>query len=161
MVEKAKYSILEKIGAIEIRQYPEMVLAVVDRNDDDSAFGLLFNYLSGENTVGDKIKMTAPVISKDIYMAFILPSTYNKNTAPTPINPRVKIKIQPKKSFAVLRFNGYTSDSKVEKMTQQLLNGLKKNKLEVKGFPFLMRYNSPFTPGFLRRNEIAVEVFFY
>jgi len=172
MVEKAKYNILKKIGAIEIRQYPEMVLAVVDGNDDDSAFGLLFNYISGENTVGNKIKMTAPVmsskkikmtapvISKDNYMAFILPSSYNKNTAPTPINPRVKIQIQPKKSFAVLRFNGYTSDSKVEKMTQLLLNGLKKNKLEVKGFPFLMRYNSPFTPSFLRRNEVAVEVFY-
>lgn len=171
MVEKVKYKVIENIGDIEIRQYPEMILAVVDSNDDDSAFGLLFNYISGENTVRDKIKMTAPVISskkiemtapvisRDNYMAFVLPSSYNKDIVPIPTDPMVKIQIQPKKSFAVLRFSGYTSMSKVEKMTKQLLSTLKKNKIEIKGIPFLMRYNSPFAPGFFRRNEVAVEVF--
>jgi len=138
MVEKVKYKVIENIGDIEIRQYPEMILAVVDSNDDDSAFGLLFNYISGENTVRDK---------------------YNKDTVPIPTNPMVKIQVQPKKSFAVLRFSGYTSMSKVEKMTKQLLSDLKKYEIEIKGVPFLMRYNSPFAPGFFRRNEVAVEVF--
>jgi len=115
MVEKVKYKVIENIGDIEIRQYPEMILAVVDSNDDDSAFGLLFNYISGENTVRDKIKMTAPVISskkiemtapvisRDNYMAFVLPSTYNKDTVPIPTNPIVKIQVQPKKSFLKLK----------------------------------------------------------
>ena len=169
MVEKAKYIVLEKTGDIEIRQYPEMILAVVD-GYDDSAFGLLFNYISGENTTKDKIsmttpvitskkiKMTAPVISRDNYMAFVLPSSYNKDTVPTPTNPLVKINVQSKRTIAAIKFSGYSSDAKVEKMTKLLLNGLKKYEIKVKGVPFLMRYNSPFAPGFLRTNEVAVEI---
>ncbi len=63
MVEKTQYSVIEKIEDIEIREYPEMILAVVKDIDEDNAFSLLFNYISGDNKVQDKIKMTAPVIS--------------------------------------------------------------------------------------------------
>ena len=171
MVEKAKYNVLEKIGDIEIRQYPEMILAVVEGNDDDNAFGLLFRYISGENNIKDKIKMTtpvitskkikmtAPVISNSSYMGFVLPSTYDKDTIPIPINQLVKINIQPKRQLAVLRFSGHTPDSKVEKIKKQLVDNLKKLNIKSKGVPFLMRYNSPFAPGFMRRNEVAIEVF--
>jgi len=105
-----------------------------------------------------KIKMTAPVISRDNYMAFVLPSSYNKDTVPTPTNPLVKINVQSKRTIAAIKFSGYSSDAKVEKMTKLLLNGLKKYEIKVKGVPFLMRYNSPFAPGFLRTNEVAVEI---
>jgi len=171
MVEKAQYSVIEKIEDIEIRKYPEMILAVVDDIDEDSAFGLLFNYISGDNKVQDKIKMTAPVISskkismtapvisRDNYMAFVLPSSYNKETTPMPRNPKVKVEFQPKKHVAVLRFSGHTSDSRVTKMTEKMFSKLKASNIKFKGAPFLMRYNSPFTPWFLRRNEVAVEVF--
>jgi len=172
MVQKAKYSIVKKIDDIEIRKYPEMILAVVEGSYDDSAFSMLFNYISGENTIENKIKMTAPVISSkkiemtapvlssNSFMAFVLPSSINKNSVPKPTNPKIKIQIQPKKIFAVLKFSGYTSDTKVEKMINLLINILKKYKIETKGFPFLMRYNSPFAPGFIRRNEVAVEVLY-
>lgn len=171
MVEKVQYTVLKKIGDIEIRQYPQLILAFVEEMDENSSFNLLFNYISGNNYTKDKIKMTAPVISstkiemtapvisKKNYMAFVLPSSYNKNTVPDPLNPNVKIEIQPKKQLAVLRFSGNTSEARVEKMTEYLLDSLKKSNIKVKGIPFLMRYNSPFTPGFIRRNEIAVEIF--
>lgn len=171
MVEKAHYIVTKKIKDIEIREYPEMLLAVVEGKNDDSAFGLLFDYISGNNKGEDKIEMTAPVISsrkismtapiisRDNYMAFILPSNYDKKNVPIPLNPIVKIEFQTKKHYAALRFSGYTSDVKVEKMIEKLLSDLKEFNVKVKGTPFLMRYNSPFTPGFLRRNEVAAEVF--
>ncbi|MDH7507613.1 MAG: heme-binding protein [Candidatus Thermoplasmatota archaeon] len=106
-----------------MRQYPELILAFAEEMDDDSSFNLLFNYISGNNYTKDKIKMTAPVISKKNYMAFVLPSSYNKNTVLNPLNPNVKIDIQPKKQFAVLRFSGNTSEARVEK------NGKTTNKL--------------------------------
>jgi effector-binding domain-containing protein len=171
MVEKVSYDVLKKLGDIEIRKYPEIILAVVKEHDDDAGFGLLFNYISGENTTQKKIKMTAPVISSEKiqmtapvisqknYMAFIVPSSYNKENVPKPTNPKVGIEIQPVKTVAVIRFSGYSSYNNVEKHKQKLLTQIKTNKLKTKGEPYLMRYNSPFAPGFIRRNEVAIEVF--
>jgi hypothetical protein len=48
----------------------------------------------------------------------------------------------------------------VKKNTHTLLSTLKNQNIQVKGEPILMRYNSPFTPGFLRRNEVAVEILY-
>ncbi len=109
MVEKISYDVLKKMDDLEIRKYPEILLAVVKEHDDDSAFGLLFNYISGENKIqkkikmtapvisSEKIQMTAPVISKKNYMAFVVPSSYNIENVPKPTNPKVSIEIQPKK----------------------------------------------------------------
>ena len=170
MVEKISYDVLKKIDDLEIRKYPEILLAVVKDHDDDSAFGLLFNYISGENKTQKKIKMTAPVISSEKiqmtapvisqknYMAFAVPSYYNMENVPKPTNPKVNIEIQPKKTVAVLRFSGYSTSNNIEKNTKKLLTQIKTNKLKTKGEPYLMRYNSPFAPGFIRRNEVAIEI---
>ena len=75
-----------------------------------------------------------------------------------PTNPSVKIDVQPEKTMAVLRFSGRTAETRVQKYIQELVTILKAYKIQMKGEPVLMRYNSPFTPGFLRRNEIGVEI---
>jgi hypothetical protein len=102
--------------------------------------------------------MTAPVITGKNYMAFAIPSSYNKNTVPIPTNPSVKIEVQPKRTMAVLRFGGRTPETRVQKYIQELITMLKAHKIPIKGEPVLMRYNSPFTPGFLRRNEVGIEI---
>ena len=172
MVEKVKYTVLKKINNIEIREYPSIILAFVENITDDGAFGLLFNYISGYNRRNEKIKMTAPVInsekiemtspviSKSDYMAFILPSSFDEKSVPIPIDSNVRIKVEPKRKLAVIRFSGYSTDSKIKKFENILLNELKKNNIKLKGDPLLMRYNSPFAPSFIRRNEIGVEVAF-
>ena len=45
MVEKVQYAVLKKITDVEIRRYPEMIFAVVEVYENDSGFGLLFNYI--------------------------------------------------------------------------------------------------------------------
>jgi hypothetical protein len=109
----------------------------------------------------EKIPMTAPVITKKNYMAFVLPSTYNIDTAPIPSNPEVNIKHQPEKILAVLRFSGKTLEKQVEKQIKKLIEILKNNKIQIIDDPMLMRYNSPFAPGFIRRNEVAFEIVNY
>ncbi len=170
MVQKVKYSILKRINNIEIRQYPKIILALVDGYNDDRAFGLLFNYISGNNKKQEKIKMTAPVInsekiemttpviSKNNYMAFIMPSKYDKNNIPKPLDENIKLKIQPSRKLAVIKFGGYTTEKKIIRFKKELLTSLKSNNIEIKGEPVLMRYNSPFAPPFIRRNEIGVEI---
>lgn len=170
MTQQIPYEVIKKIEEIEIRKYPEVLLAVVQNNNNDSGFNLLFGYISGENKTrrkipmtapvitSEKITMTAPVITAKNYMAFALPSSYNNETVPTPINPSVKIELQKEKTMAVLQFSGRTNETKVKKKIQKLITMLKTHKIQMKGEPVLMRYNSPFTPGFLRRNEVAVEI---
>jgi len=171
MVEKAPYKVIKKIDKIEIRNYPKMILVSVKDFHDNDAFNLLFNYISGNNTsqskismtapviTSEKIPMTAPVFSQKNSMAFVMPSSYTESTIPKPKNKDVKIEIKPKKKVAVLRFSGHTSDNKTDKRIAELLSALKDNKIKTKGEPFLMRYNSPFAPGFIRRNEVAIEIF--
>jgi len=171
MVEKAQYEILKKIIDIEIRKYPEMILAVVEGYKDDSGFNLLFSYITGNNKTknkipmtapvitSEKIPMTAPVITKNKYIAFVLPSYYNKKTIPTPKNKEVKIKIQKEKTYAVLRFRGKTSNNRVQQHIEKLIQILKNNNIKMKDDTILMRYNSPFAPGFIRRNEVAIEIY--
>ena len=170
MTEEVPYDVVKKVGDIEIRRYPEVILAVVEGFIDDSGFGLLFQYISGENKTrrritmtapvitSEKITMTAPVFMKKEYMAFALPTTYTIETVPVPTNPAVKIEVQPEKELAVLRFSGRTPEERVEKFMQKLKTSLHAQGLQSRGEPVLMRYNSPFTPGFLRRNEVGVEI---
>jgi len=132
MVEKVDYKVLNKIQDVEIRKYPEIILAVVEGYEGDSGFNILFNYISGSNKskkqikmtapviTSEKIPMTAPVITKENYMAFVLPSSYNIDTVPIPSNPEVNIKHQPEKTLAVLRFSGKTSKKQVEKQKKGL-----------------------------------------
>jgi hypothetical protein len=170
MTQEVPYDLVKKIEDVEIRNYPEVIFAVVEDNVDDSGFGLLFQYISGENKTrskiamttpvmtSEKIAMTAPVVTGKNYIAFALPSFYTKETVPIPTNPTVRIEIHPKKTMAVLRFSGRTVEKRVQKNIQKLIATLKNHTMQTKGEPVLMRYNSPFTPGFLRRNEVAVEI---
>lgn len=170
MTQEMPYTLVKKIGQLEIRRYPEVILARVIDNRNDSGFGLLFQYINGENRTQRKIAMTAPVITSERipmttpvvtgknYMAFVLPASYTKETVPIPTNPAVKIEIQPKKEMAVLRFGGRTTQAQVEKNIKRLQTLLQDQAMQINGDPVLMRYNSPFTPGFLRRNEVAVEI---
>jgi len=170
MTEHIRYDVLEKIESIEIRQYPEVIFAIVENHDEDTSFGLLFRYITGENktksriamaapvVTSEKIKMTTPVISRKNYMAFSIPSSYTKDTVPIPTNPSVKIEVQSKKTLAVLRFGGRTPEKRVQQHLQDLIRVLQNHKIQMKGEPVLMRYNGPFAPGFMRSNEVAVEV---
>ena len=168
MVETPKYEVIQKLGEVEIRKYPTLFLATAKGEAD--LFGLLFNYISGANKGSSKISMTAPVITLEKIamtspvftdadsMSFIVPSMYTRETIPEPTDPHITITEQPSKTLAVIRFSGWGRSRTVEEKTQILLETLRRNNIEIKGEVTLMRYNPPFTPWFLRRNEVAVEV---
>jgi hypothetical protein len=168
MVEQAKYEVLKKIGKIEIRRYPRLVIARVD-GYGDGGFNFLFRFISGDNRQKSDIAMTAPVVSEEIAMtapvlsetgslAFIMPEGYTLETTPEPLDDRVKIVEIPERIVAALRFSGRWSNSIFKKKTAELLAEIKNAGLKVAGQVFSMRYNGPFTPWFLRRNEVAVTI---
>ena len=168
MVEQAKYKILKRIGKIEIRNYPCLVIARVD-GYGDSGFNILFRFITGNNRQKSDIAMTAPVVSEEMAMtapvlsekgsiAFIMPEGFTLKTTPEPLDDRVKIVEVPERTVAALRFSGRWSDSVFKKKTEDLLVEIKNAGLKTSGQVFSMRYNGPYTPWFLRRNEVAVQV---
>ncbi len=177
MVKQAHYDVLRRIGAVELRRYPTLVIARVDGRGE-GGFNNLFRYITGNNRSreqvemtapvisgrygprarGERVAMTAPVISGGGSLAFVLPEGYTIDTAPVPLDPEVVLDEVPSRTLAVVRFSGRWTEGNFKVRTRQLLDGLPAAGVEPLGEPFGMVYNPPFTPPFLRRNEVAVEV---
>ena len=176
MVEKAQYSVVRKLEGAEIRKYPEINLATVSGLSDDEAFSKLFRYISGSNQASAEIEMTAPVISNDPKsekmpmtapviskrnsFSFVLPSNFKEGEVPVPIDNAIEIERIPPRHVAVMRFRGKAKTEQTQEKTDELRLILKYNDLPEAGGPFLMRYNPPITPGFMRKNEVGIEVRF-
>lgn len=174
MTESLEYQVVRAVGPVEVRKYPLVILATVSDANDDTAFSILFRYISGNNEVGERIAMTAPVVSRSVRgeriemtspvisdrvsFSFALPGKFDLRTAPRPLDPRIRIAAVPPRLVAALRFSGRAYAQEVMVREKELLRVLRENGLSAKGSPFLMRYNSPFAPGFLRRNEVGVEI---
>lgn len=167
MVSSFPYEVVKHLGEAELRRYGDMVLVTVYDMEEDESFRLLFQFIKGENDKGKDIPMTAPVVSRtgeptepdsEGHLSFLLPNEFSMETAPRPKDPRVLLERKEGGLFAVMRFRGRAGDDDVQRMTMELQNELKEAAFDVVGRPFLLRYNSPFTPGFLRHNEVAVRV---
>ena len=170
MVAQAKYEVIREIGKVEIRRYPLLVIARVD-GYGDGGFNLLFSFITGNNRQKSNVAMTAPVVSEEIAMtapvlaetdsiAFVMPEGFTLESTPKPLDNRVKIVEVPERVVAALRFSGRWSNSLFKKKSNELLEELKKANISTVGNFFSMRYNGPFTPWFMRRNEVAVPIEF-
>jgi effector-binding domain-containing protein len=102
--------------------------------------------------------MTAPVVSDAGSMSFVMPAGTTQEDTPDPLDSRVRIVTIPERDIAVIRFSGYAPPEDVDAAASRLQEGLKNAGIRTAGQPFLMRYDSPWTPGFLRRNEVAIEI---
>ncbi|HDQ08512.1 MAG TPA: heme-binding protein [Methanoculleus sp.] len=170
MTETVPYEITGTAGEIEFRKYPPLVLATVESPGGDVGFNLLFGYISGNNTARDTISMTspvitsgtipmtAPVVSDTTSMSFVMPPEKSRDDIPEPVDERVRIVPVPEREMAVIRFKGHARKDDVAAVEVRLKEGLRKAGIEPVGEPFLMRYNPPWIPGFLRRNEVGVEI---
>jgi len=156
--ERPPYQVLRKLTSrVEIRLYDAQTWISTDGASDDSSFRVLASYIFGQNREGEKVAMTAPVIT-DEKMVFILPAGITPRNAPTPDGQSIEFVEVPQRKLAALRFSWTTSEERVAKKTGQLMGVLRANGVQTKGKPFLMRYNDPGTPPFMRRNEVAIEV---
>ena len=113
-------------------------------------------------TQGSKIAMTAPVNLAGTRgrwtVQFTMPSNYTLEALPVPNDERVHLKPLPPARVAVLKFSGLTNDGRVERQTERLEHLLRQHKLTPAGRPTLARYDPPWTPWFLRRNEWMVPI---
>ncbi|MFT7300469.1 MAG: effector-binding domain-containing protein [Porticoccus sp.] len=181
-IEEAEYLVVLKEQSFEVRRYEMRVLAetIVDGDFESAgskAFSPLFKYISGNNksrrniemtatvnqeTLSEKIDMTAPVGQqrKDGRWAvsFMMPSSYSMETLPVPTDPNVTLRQVPVRYIAATRYSGFWSEENYHRNLDQLYSWMEKQHLSMVGDPIWARYNPPFMPWFLRRNEILVPV---
>jgi hypothetical protein len=183
-IEEPRYQVIEQDGAFELRDYAPYLVAEtrVDAGFEDAgsiAFRRLFRYISGANTAqrkiamtapvtqsrgdaGEKIAMTAPVtqVANDsgYTIAFVVPAKYSLDTVPQPNDPSIRLREIPRQRVAAWRYSGRWTAANYRDSEQKLRAALAARGLTVTGGPALARYNPPFTPSFLRRNEILIGV---
>jgi hypothetical protein len=179
-VEEPAFETVVSDGAFEVRDYPSLVVAEVtvpgeQREAANAGFRLLADYIFGGNTgqasiamtapveqrpAGEKIAMTAPVTQTESagnwVVRFTMPSSYTLDTLPKPNDPKVRLRETPPTRFAVVRFSGVARPELVAEKTAELSAWMKKRNLSGTGPASLAQYNPPWTPGFMRRNEVMV-----
>ncbi len=180
--ETPEYRVVDRLGEIEVRAYSPYLVAetLVDGSLEaagNRGFPILAKYIFGGNQPARRIAMTAPVSQQraagtKIAMTspvtqsksgnrykiqFMMPSEYSREQLPVPNDARVKIREVPPRTFAALRYSGTWSKRNYDKHLERLMQGLRAEGYEPSGEPIWARYNPPFTPWFLRRNEILTE----
>ncbi|MDJ0378329.1 heme-binding protein [Cryobacterium sp. PH31-L1] len=149
------------------------------------AFRHLFAYITGANQSLQKVAMTAPVVQTDVAekiamtapvlqqsvndvsgaaageqfrVAFVLPTGMTAETAPQPTDPTVHLRTVPASLAGALRFSGRWSQTRYEQHLEELGAALAAAGLSVVGAPRFARFDPPFKPWFLRRNEVLLDV---
>lgn len=185
--ESAEYTVVESDGKFEIREYPDLMLAstesVLDSQGRDGSFMRLFRYISGANESEQKIAMTTPVFMEnesagasneeqaatgeadtaqgdryDTQMGFVLPKEVAASGVPNPVGPNVSIRKRDGGRFAVVRFSGVLNQKSATAAEAKLREWMNSNGLTGSQSAESAGYDPPFTPGFLRRNEVLIRL---
>jgi len=179
-VEEASYQVVKKDGPFEIRDYAPHLLAetFVEGEVDEvgsKAFRRLFSYISGENrsrakiamtapvtqeAEGEKIAMTAPVSQQPSEgrwsVSFTMPASYSLETLPIPNDPQIIIREVAARRMAAIRYSGFWSKKGYNQHKLELEGWLRQEGLSPAGDAIWARYDPPFKPWFMRRNEILI-----
>lgn len=183
-IEEVEYRLITAEKPFEVRDYAPRIVAetIVEANLEDAgnaAFKILYGYISGANRSRSKIAMTAPVSQKPegerIAMtapvgqqptesenawavSFMMPSASVLETLPLPSHPAVTLREVPPQRMAAVRYSGLWNEKGYRKNRIKLEAWILENGYRIVGDPVWARYNPPFTPWFLRRNEVLIPI---
>jgi hypothetical protein len=180
-VEEPKFSIVERDGKFEIRDYAPVIVAETTLSGSavqarNSGFQPLADYIFAKDRKGaaiamtapvtqaprEKIAMTAPVTQSNTggewTIGFTMPEGYTMDTLPAPANPKVRLVAKPARRMAVLRFSGTAGVEKMDRERIELLAKVADAGLTAQSEPVFAFYDPPWTLPFMRRNEVMVLV---
>jgi hypothetical protein len=176
--EEPEYQVVRELAGVEVRQYAaytvaEVVVVGPAGEAGNQAFPILAGYIFGKNKGEKKFAMTAPVTQVaapvklemtapvtqtaapgGFLVQFVLPKGVTVASAPEPLDARVQLREVVPSRVAVIRYSGFWSDSNYNEHLAKLQAALRAADLTWTGEAVYSRYNAPFTPWFMRRNEI-------
>jgi DNA gyrase inhibitor GyrI len=167
-IETPDYVVVSRDGDFELRDYPAMTVAEVVREGPRSealraGFRPLAGYIFAKERSGEKIAMTAPVTQEpgdgDSWrVRFIMPRDWSLEDLPRPAQEDVRLVRTEPRRMAAVRFSGAWQDAEMEKYEERLRAWIAERGLQATTAPTYAYYDDPFTPGFLRRNEVLIGV---
>jgi len=181
-IEEPAFTIERQYEGFELRAYPPVLVAEVSvAGSADEAgnqgFRILAGYIFGKNKGQREIAMTAPVTQtpEPIKIAmtapvtqagadggytvqFTMPAAYTLATLPEPLDARIRLKERAGKRYAVIRYSGFWSDANYQTHLEKLEQAAQAAGVATQGPPVYARYDAPWVPWFLRRNEIWLQV---
>ena len=107
--------------------------------------------------------MTIPVFQENLAdikrMSFVIPSKYNQEQIPQPINKNIKIRFLKNAKFIAIVFSGRSTDKKFAKYQKILKKIISENNIKADlTNPINGYYNSPWTIAFFKRNEVLFRI---
>jgi hypothetical protein len=178
--DEPRYTVIRTEDAFEVRRYEPYLVAetLVEGSADEAGnqgFRVLAGYIFGKNKGAREIAMTAPVAQVPTKIAmtapvaqspgaggyvvqFAMPSGWTLETLPEPTNPAVRLRAVPARTVAVIRYSGTWSPERYTEHLGKLQEALARTGLRWRGEPVWARYDPPWKPWFLRRNEIWLEL---
>lgn len=181
-VETPDYRVVLREGPFEIRDYPPLVVAEVKRQGErrkalSAGFSPLAGYIFAKERGGERVAMTAPVTQQrderiamtapvtqtpageDVWaVSFIMPAKHALENLPAPASDDVRLRQVPSRRAAAVRFSGRATDELIAAQEKALRDWLQTRDRVPAAAPVYAYYNDPFTPGFLRRNEVILDL---
>jgi SOUL heme-binding protein len=176
--EEPDYKVVQKLEDIEVREYAaytvaEVLVSGTAADAGSQAFPILAGYIFGKNKGERKFAMTAPVTQAAVpvklemtapvtqtaapggfLVQFVLPKGVTQASAPEPVDTRITLRDIAPTRVAVIRYSGFWSEANYNQHLEKLQAGLRAAGLSWVGEAVYSRYDPPFMPWFLRRNEI-------
>jgi len=136
-----------------------------------------------QREAGERIAMTAPVSQHEVAgepqvaadacviarapdegapdrwaVSFAMPAGYTMETLPVPTDPEVALRTVPARRVAAVRYAGMWNEKGYERHLEELYAWIERQDLACAGAPEWARYDPPFKPWFMRRNEVLLPV---
>lgn len=127
-------------------------------------------FISGRNALvvreraATTIQMNSPVVQEPgaepgrHVVAFVMPAEFTLDTLPAPSDPRILVREVPEHVASVASFTGRWAEHTYQEQLARLRAAVEQAGLEVSGPPRFARFDPPWTPWLLRRNEVVLPV---
>ena len=162
--QSAPYTVVRSSGKFEVRDYPALTVVETPMTSGgtgaEGSFNRLFRFITGGNDAKQKIAMTTPVFMSgtgtNVSMAFVMPAKLKTGDVPKPKDEQLRVRELEAGRFAVLRYSGRRSADNEAQSLERLRAWMKTEGLKELSPPIYGYFDPPWTPGFLRRNEVML-----
>ena len=186
MTETQKYTVVAQRPGFEVRRYDAHVVAEVTvsgpaERAGNRAFGMLVGYIGGANDTRRAVSMTAPVLQQPVaagrsiamtapvlqqaagasdesLVSFVMPAGESLQTLPAPKDPKVALRAVPEQLMAAVQYSGRWTHDSYEEHAIDLRRAVQTAGVQVTGPAQWARYDPPWKPWFLRRNEVLLPI---